>query len=241
MTSSESAPSAPELSVPVSAWADGDIGERTRRTRRRLLLAAATVFDAQGYRGAALSDILAVAGLTKGALYFHFRSKQALAEALLLEVCDSWMALVDQIGRQGVDPLWRLLLETDAYTARWMYDPLVRGISRAISEPDLREHRLAWLTGWEHATAERLAQAEAAGLLAANVDPVRAARAVVAMASGNHSLADGPDDLWTRMSESWEGLVPVLTCPAWSQRWAASGWRERGRPDGDRYRASREP
>ncbi|MCD2188171.1 TetR/AcrR family transcriptional regulator [Actinomycetospora soli] len=241
MTPSEPAPPVPDLPVPVSAWADGEIGERTRRTRRRLLLAAATVFDTHGYSGAALSDILAVAGLTKGALYFHFRSKQALAEALLVEVCDSWLLLVEEIGRLGVDPMWQLLLETDAYVARWMYDPLVRGISRAISEPDLREHRLAWLAGWEHATADRLRGAEAAGLLAAGVDPVRAARAVVAVASGNYSVADGPDDLWTRMSESWEGLVPIMTAPAWAAAWRASGWQDRPRPDAERYRASREP
>lgn len=241
MTPSESAPSAPELPVPVSAWADLEVGERTRRTRRRLLLAAATVFDEHGYRGAALSDILAVAGLTKGALYFHFRSKQALAEALLVEVCDSWLLLVEEIGRRGVDPMWRLLLETDAYVARWMYDPLVRGISRAISEPDLREHRTAWMAGWEDATAQRLREAEAAGTLASGVDPTRAARAIVAVAAGNYTIADGPDDLWTRMSESWEGLVPIMTAPAWWRAWEASGWRERPRPDGERYRAAREP
>ncbi|WP_433803722.1 TetR family transcriptional regulator [Actinomycetospora sp. CA-084318] len=238
---SESAPPVPELPVPVSAWADEEVGDRTRRTRRRLLLAAATVFDTHGYSGAALSDILGLAGLTKGALYFHFESKHALAEALLVEVCASWLQLVEEIGRLGVDPMWRLLLETDAYVARWMYDPLVRGISRAISEPDLRQRRLEWLSGWEHATAERLGQAEAAGLLAPGVDPVRAARAVVAVASGNHSVADGPDDLWTRMSESWEGLVPILASPEWTARWRDSGWHDRPRPDGARYRASREP
>ncbi|WP_018334438.1 TetR/AcrR family transcriptional regulator [Actinomycetospora chiangmaiensis] len=241
MTPSEPATSVPELPVPVSAWADLDVGERTRRTRRRLLLAAATVFDAQGYRGAALSDILAVAGLTKGALYFHFRSKHALAEALLAEVCDSWLLMTEEIARRGTDPMWRLLLETDAYVARWMHDPLVRGISRAISEPDLREHRTTWMATWESSTAELLAQAETAGLLAPGVDPVRAARAIVAVAVGNYGLADGPDDLWTRMTESWEGLVPIMTTPEWARSWAASDWRRRPRPDAERYRSAREP
>ncbi|MDL5156601.1 TetR/AcrR family transcriptional regulator [Actinomycetospora termitidis] len=240
MTSPGSAPPA-SFDVPVSAWADAEGRERTRRTRRRLLRAAADAFDARGYRGAALSDILAGADLTKGALYFHFSSKQALADALMTEVCDSWELVREEIGRWGVDPVWRLLLETDAYVARWMYDPLVRGISRAISEPDLREQRLAWVTGWECATADRLRDAEAAGLLAERVDPDRAARAVVAVASGCHTIADGPDDLWTRMSESWEGLVPILTGPAWQARWATSGWRDRPRPDPARYRTAREP
>ena len=66
--------SASALTAPVSCWADDEVRQRTRRTRRRLLVAAAALFDEAGYHGAALSDILTAAGLTKGALYFHFRS-----------------------------------------------------------------------------------------------------------------------------------------------------------------------
>ncbi|MEJ2868178.1 TetR/AcrR family transcriptional regulator [Actinomycetospora sp. OC33-EN08] len=238
--SSSGSPSG-DFAVPVSAWADPDAKERTRRTRRRLLLAAADCFSTHGYHGAALSDILTSAGLTKGALYFHFSSKQALAEALLTEVCDSWMQVVDEIGRRGLDAMWRLLLETDAYVARWMYDPLVRGCSRALADPDLREHGVEWQAGWEGATAERLRQASAAGLLADNVDPGRAARAVVAIAAGNHSIADGPDDLWTRMNETWEGLVPIMTTREWTAQWQASGWLDRPRPDPVRYRTALVP
>lgn len=233
--------SASALVAPPSRWADDERRERTRRTRRRLLLAAADLFDEAGYHGASLSDILAAAGLTKGALYFHFRSKYALAEALLSEVEQSWAALVAEIAHRDLDPLWSLLVETDAYVARWSYDPLVRGISRAIEDPELLALRTRWLEPWETATIARLTEAAEAGLLGEDVDPRRAGRAIVAAASGNYALADSPGDLWARMSEFWEGLLPIAACPAWRATWEASPWHDRPAPEPAAYRLAREP
>lgn len=57
--------------------------QRAERTRAQILDAAATVIDQHGFQGARLSGILAEAGVTKGAFYFHFSSKDELAHALL--------------------------------------------------------------------------------------------------------------------------------------------------------------
>jgi AcrR family transcriptional regulator len=46
--------------------------ERAVQTRESLLRAAAEVFDEYGYSGASINRILKRAGLTAGALYFHF-------------------------------------------------------------------------------------------------------------------------------------------------------------------------
>ncbi len=55
-------------------------------TARRLLLeAAAQVFAQRGYRGASVDAILAEAGLSKGAFYWHFSSKEELFHTLLQE------------------------------------------------------------------------------------------------------------------------------------------------------------
>ena len=233
--------SASALVAPLSRWADDEVRERTRRTRRRLLLAAAGLFGEAGYHGASLSDILAAAGLTKGALYFHFRSKYALAEALLTEVERSWAAVVAEIADRGLDPLWQLLVETDAYVARWLHDPLVRGISQALEDPELLALRTRWLEPWEAATIAHLAEAAEAGLLGEDVDPRRTGRVIVAAASGNYTLADSPDDLWARMSDFWEGLLPIAACPAWRATWDASAWHARPAPEPAAYRDAREP
>jgi len=59
------------------------------RTRVRLLQAAFQEMYRSGYRSADLDAILAAAGVTKGALYYHFDDKEALGYAVLDEVMTS--------------------------------------------------------------------------------------------------------------------------------------------------------
>lgn len=55
---------------------------RTRETQARLLDAAEEVFVRDGYEGAQLDEIAAMAGRSKGAVYSHFKSKEDLFLAL---------------------------------------------------------------------------------------------------------------------------------------------------------------
>ncbi len=59
--------------------------ERAEITRQAILDGAAVAFDHSGFDGTSLSDVVRHAGVTKGALYFHFQSKEALARALMDE------------------------------------------------------------------------------------------------------------------------------------------------------------
>lgn len=59
-------------SVPVSA-----------DTRERILQSAARVFGCKGFQRATLDEVAADAGMTKGAIYWHFKSKNDLFFALL--------------------------------------------------------------------------------------------------------------------------------------------------------------
>ena len=72
--------------------------KRTRptrdQTRARLLEAASEVFAKQGYDRASLDDVAAAAGLTKGAVYSSFASKDELFYALMRERIDERLALV---------------------------------------------------------------------------------------------------------------------------------------------------
>lgn len=60
-----------------------DTAAPTLDTRGRILAAAAHVFAQHGYNGATLDDVAAEAGLTKGAVYWHFASKTDLFLALM--------------------------------------------------------------------------------------------------------------------------------------------------------------
>lgn len=64
--------------------------ERTEATRSQLLAAARTLFIDKGYADTATPEIVAAAGVTRGALYHHFEDKKALFR----EVCENEAAAV---------------------------------------------------------------------------------------------------------------------------------------------------
>lgn len=59
---------------------------RAHKTRSAILDAAAHQFDVLGYAETSISTIVATGELTKGSIYFHFSSKEAIAQHLI----DDW-------------------------------------------------------------------------------------------------------------------------------------------------------
>lgn len=58
---------------------------RSEVTRQKIIDAAADLFIFQGYGATGLSDIINRVGVTKGALYYHFDSKESLAQAIVAD------------------------------------------------------------------------------------------------------------------------------------------------------------
>src|ERR1700689_2889950 len=69
------------------------------RTRELLLQAAFQEIYRSGYRSADLDAILAAAGVTKGALYYHFTNKEALGYAVVDEI------IASNLHQKWVQPL----------------------------------------------------------------------------------------------------------------------------------------
>ena len=66
---------------------------RAIATREKILFVSAEMFNANGYAGAGINEMLDSSGLSKGALYFHFESKEAIAQSLI----DQWRTFVDDL------------------------------------------------------------------------------------------------------------------------------------------------
>lgn len=64
------------------------------QTRRRIIEEAAKLFVRKGFHGTSIADLAQAAGLTKGALYHHFDSKDDLFYAVVEMVRDTWSAAV---------------------------------------------------------------------------------------------------------------------------------------------------
>ncbi|MFD5467447.1 TetR family transcriptional regulator [Kitasatospora sp. NPDC127059] len=77
--------------------------ERARRTREKVLTAAAEIFAAQGYESTTLNTVADRIGMTKGALYGHFPSKGSLARALIDESRTVWTSVHAEYDTPGAD------------------------------------------------------------------------------------------------------------------------------------------
>lgn len=75
-------------------------------TKAALLAAARELFGANGYASTSLEDVVARAGVTKGALYHHFRGKTEL-----------FQAVYEQVKREVSDEVVVVFLEPDAWHA----------------------------------------------------------------------------------------------------------------------------
>lgn len=69
---------------------------RTRETRTLLLAAAEQIFVRDGYEGAELGEIAALAGRTKGAIYAHFKSKEDIFLALIEDRALRYRAQIEE-------------------------------------------------------------------------------------------------------------------------------------------------
>jgi AcrR family transcriptional regulator len=93
---------------------------KSERTRQRILDAAAEIFRREGYAGARLSDIAALAGMQTGSLYYHFDSREALVEEVLrLGVVMAWGHVREALAALPDDltPLARLEVAIRAHAA----------------------------------------------------------------------------------------------------------------------------
>src|SRR5438552_14435395 len=91
--------------------------DKKAQTREKLLAAARKVFAQKGYRGAAVDDVAIEAGLTKGAVYAHFRTKEALFLALLRERGLSNLEEIERgLAETSADPRARNAMLTERFT-----------------------------------------------------------------------------------------------------------------------------
>jgi TetR/AcrR family transcriptional regulator len=72
-----------------------------QKNTRTILDAALDVFSQHGFRGTTLDQIAQAAGLSKPNLLYYFPSKEAIHDALLMELMDTWVDPLRHIGEDG--------------------------------------------------------------------------------------------------------------------------------------------
>jgi AcrR family transcriptional regulator len=186
---------------------------RSETTRQKLLDAAIDLFSEVGYAAAGLGEIIERAGMTKGALYHHFDSKEALATAIIeqgtnltrdafRQVCESSSPALENLIH-GVFIVADLLVSDK--TARTA-EQLTRGLAEFNSAASR-----AWSSLLDSmATQARRASAE--DDLWEGVDPDVVSEAILNTMLGAQFLsktADGIDHI-ERLTRSLELFLPAI-------------------------------
>jgi AcrR family transcriptional regulator len=188
--------------------------ERRAMTRRAVLDAAAECFDQAGYLATRLDDVTTRAKLTKGAVYFHFGSKEALAEAVIQEQASYWPAVLDELAGRPGTPLDHLI-DLTYEVARSLRDnvSLRAGVRLSLDQDVPGVDPAQTLSRWTDTVGDLLRRARRAGALADHVVPAAAARFIVAAFLGAYHLAtvvDGKPDARKRLDEFWSLALPQL-------------------------------
>ena len=150
------------------------------RTRRQILDAAGMLFAALGYKRATVVDLLSHSGVTKGAFYFHFSSKEDVARALFREQSPGHDLVAPQKFR-----LQELVDGHLVLTSRLRNGARERGCFRLCLEQGLDDElRRSWFLERVVFNQELLAAAREGGELAAHVSVRETAEFLVSASMG---------------------------------------------------------
>jgi AcrR family transcriptional regulator len=186
--------------------------EQREQTRRILIREGRLLFASRGYGAVGLSQIVAAAGVTKGALYHHFESKADLFRTVLEQVQGEVAETVAATAEAQDDPWEQLVAGCRAFLA-------------ACTDPDIQQIMLIdgpAVLGWsewraldEAASVRHLAEA-LSGLIEAGIIARQPVAPLTHLLSGAMNeaalwLADsgGPgdlDDVWAALSRILQGL-----------------------------------
>jgi TetR/AcrR family transcriptional regulator, transcriptional repressor for nem operon len=170
------------------------------RTRERLLQAAFREVYKSGFQSAGLDAILAAAGVTKGALYHHFGSKEALGYAIVEEIIapdnrDQWLRPLANCA----DPIEVLVGTVQGLSVQ---PEAVRGgcplinLAQEMSplDPGFRQRLATILRNWQDGVAAALQDGQNRGKVRRDLEPAQAAGLLIAMVEGYGALAKNAQD-----------------------------------------------
>ncbi|MFE1201041.1 ScbR family autoregulator-binding transcription factor [Streptomyces sp. NPDC058762] len=190
---------------------------RAEQTRATIIGAAADLFDRHGYESTSLSEIVAHAGVTKGALYFHFAAKDDLAHAIMEMQSRASHRLAKDLEGRGYSSLEALMRLTFGMARLCEEGPVLRaGLRLATAGVPVRPPLPHPFTEWREIATHRLTNAVRQSDVHPDIDVDSAAHTLVCSIVGTRVVSSTlePAERWTRrLAGMWyvliRGMVPV--------------------------------
>ena len=171
------------------------------RTRERLLQAAFREVHRSGFQSAGIDTILAATNVTKGALYYHFESKEALGYAIVDEVVakltrDRWLRPILSDG-QAIDILIGIVRRIPVRPQDIRDSCPLLNLAQEMSPLDeqFRKRLERIFLAWQEGVATLLRKGQSQGTVRRDLNPDETASFLVAMVEGHATLAKVAQDV----------------------------------------------
>lgn len=195
--------------------------ERSQARRAAILESAASIFDRVGYGTASLSQIATEAGLGQGLLYFYFRTKEAMALAVIQEQNDRTFAVMGQ-HTDPESPFSTLVRASRGIGELLLTDGVVRaGIRLSLEQGVFAEPTSDFYDQWIQGVVDAFAAARDVGEIDDAIAPEMLGANVVAYFTGVQLVSNvrtGREDLMRALDTMWSVLVKALATPEHKDR-----------------------
>jgi len=196
------------------------------RTRERLLRAGFQEVYRTGFQSASIDTILAATNVTKGALYYHFDSKEDLGHAIVEEIVaklpqDNWLRPLER-GKNPIDALIGIVQATSVRPEDVKGGcPLVNWAQEMSPLDEQFRKRLETIfNAWQEGIATALRRGQSQGTVRRDLVPEETAGFLIAMYEGYVLLAKNAQDakVWNVGIRNIVGWLRSLRAPRQSRR-----------------------
>lgn len=163
-------------------------------TRAKILETALELFHTRTFNGTSLNEIVEKAGITKGALFHHFKGKvdlcyEVIDGPLRAQINETWV----QPLSVSIDPISDILLIIAKLSDQACEDPTdlsegcpLNNLSQELASQDegFREKLIIVYNDWQNAMEKAFRAGIDAGNVSADVDPKTAAVSIIAFCEG---------------------------------------------------------
>ncbi|MHA6758335.1 ScbR family autoregulator-binding transcription factor [Streptacidiphilus sp. PAMC 29251] len=185
---------------------------RASRTHQALISSAAEVFDAHGYVRAKLSSISAGAGVSQGALHFHFTNKEALAEAVTAAAAMVLRRAALSVCRQRTSAL-QALVDVSHALVRLLDRQVVARAGLLLNREGVGGGR-DFLLQWRDGVQRLLERADQEGMLGRQATIPAMTCTIMAATTGISALALGRNPTaCDSLTSVWQVLLPAMVVP----------------------------
>src|SRR5499425_2631111 len=211
----------------------GDLEKKRRsrnpeRTRERLLQAGYREVYRSGFQSASIDTILAATNVTKGALYHHFQSKEALGHAIIDEVVatlprDRWLLPLERSkDKNPIDALIGIVRAIPTRPRDIKGGCPLMNLAQEMSPIDeqFRKRLETIFQAWQEGIATALRRGQSQGTVRRDLVPEEAATFLIAMYEGYVMLAKNAQDpkVWNVGMRNIVQWLRTLRAPGQSRR-----------------------